>query len=56
MKKRYAVWGIDGSFRYKWVAALLRWWRTDQQLEQQKLINKNIEKLVRLYEDNHKKY
>ena len=26
-KKRYAVWGIDGSFKYKWVANLLRWWR-----------------------------
>lgn len=25
--KRYVVWGIDGSFRYKWVAIILRWWR-----------------------------
>jgi len=27
MKRRYAVYGIDGSFKYKFIAKILRWWR-----------------------------
>lgn len=49
MRRRCAVWGVDGSFKYKWVAGLVRWWRHDAQTEQQKLIREEVKILADIY-------
>ena len=34
MVKRYAVWGVDKTYRFKWMADLVKWWNSKNKQEE----------------------